>query len=125
MANNQPQTGKDGQSAEEEKLEDALHHLNKLHLQLRQLRSAPIRMLEPLTTKQPTPEAMYATFTQSVENTHKELASFRDSLNHAETRAVFLRVSDSQKRDCKNLKQWRARDDPNWADPEPKRVKTS
>nr|CDP32653.1 Putative protein of unknown function [Podospora anserina S mat+] len=127
MASNHPtqaQPAKDSAQQEEEKLEDALYHLNQLHLQLRRLRSALPRMLEPLNTKQPSPEAMYAAFMQSVDSTTKELGSFRDALGSPETKAIWNRVNASQKRDPKGIKQWRAVDDPFWGDPDRKRMKT-
>ncbi|KAK0716482.1 hypothetical protein B0T21DRAFT_374990 [Apiosordaria backusii] len=126
MASNHPtqsQPAKDS-AQEEERLEDALYHLNQLHLQLRRLRSALPRMLEPLNTKQPSPEAMYSAFMQSVDSTTKELGSFRDALASREIRTILAKANESQKRDPKGIKQWRAMDDPFWADPDRKRVKT-
>ncbi|KAK4662177.1 uncharacterized protein QC763_0110690 [Podospora pseudopauciseta] len=107
MASNHPtqaQPAKDSAQQEEEKLEDALYHLNQLHLQAT--------------------EAMYAAFMQSVDSTTKELGSFRDALGSPETKAIWNRVNVSQKRDPKGIKQWRAVDDPFWGDPDRKRVKT-
>ncbi|KAK4200532.1 hypothetical protein QBC40DRAFT_279838 [Triangularia verruculosa] len=127
MASNHPtqaQPAKDSAQQEEERLEDALYQLNQLHLQLRRLRSALPRMLEPLNTKQPSPEAMYAAFMQSVESTTKELGSFRDALTSQEIRAIMAKANASQKKDPKGIKPWRAMDDPFWADPDRKRVKT-
>ncbi|KAK4167691.1 hypothetical protein QBC43DRAFT_311282 [Cladorrhinum sp. PSN259] len=123
MASNQTQVVKDPMQQEEEKLEDALNHLNQLHVQLRELRSALPRMLEPLRAKQPSPEAMYATFLHSYTETQKELDSFRDAWSSQESRMAMVKAQECLKRSPK-VKQWRATDDPTWAEPDPKRVKS-
>ncbi|KAK4668871.1 uncharacterized protein QC764_0106710 [Podospora pseudoanserina] len=141
MASNHPtqaQPAKDSAQQEEEKLEDALYHLNQLHLQATSTASLgasahagaaeyqttlPYAPLQPLLNP-PFPEAMYAAFMQSVDSTTKELGSFRDALGSPETKAIWNRVNVSQKRDPKGIKQWRAVDDPFWGDPDRKRVKT-
>ncbi|KAK3989459.1 hypothetical protein QBC44DRAFT_290908 [Cladorrhinum sp. PSN332] len=119
-------TIKDPVQQEEEKLEEALNHLNQLHVQLRELRSALPRMLEPLSAKQPSPEAMYSTFMRSYENTTKELNNFRDAYHSA--RGPGMPLNKAQEIFKKNpqapVKQWRATDDPTWAEPNPKRVKS-
>jgi hypothetical protein len=52
---------------------------------------------------------------QSVESANKEVAGFRDVLYSPETEALFTRALKSQKENPKGIKQWRARDDPDWA----------
>lgn len=55
---------------------------------------------------------------QSVENASKEVTGFRDLVNGPETEALFARAGRSQKENPKGIKQWRARDDPDWANEE-------
>ncbi|KAK4639770.1 hypothetical protein QC761_711285 [Podospora bellae-mahoneyi] len=125
MASNHPtqaQPAKDGAQQEEEKLEDALYHLNQLHLQASYAHWSTF--FDGFARRFRASEAMYAAFMQSVDSTTKELGSFRDALGSPETKAIWNRVSASQKRDPKGIKQWRAVDDPFWGDPDRKRVKT-
>ncbi|KAL2160491.1 hypothetical protein VTH06DRAFT_1179 [Thermothelomyces fergusii] len=114
---------------EEQQLEDMLARLDELHLQasllrrsrrLRQLRSALPRMLKPLTVKQPSPQAAFAAFMQSVDNANKEVASFQaayDGLFNDDR----LKGARSSQTSLGSLKQWRATEHPDWADPEKKR----
>ena len=103
-------------------------------MQLRQLRSALPRMLEPLTVKHSsrkcsglagmdrgsqlttTPaQATFAAFMQSVNNTNKEVANFKDAYSGL-AEGLFQRVRTSQSRQ-KSFRQWRATEHPDWADP--------
>ncbi|KAL2195483.1 hypothetical protein P885DRAFT_79424 [Corynascus similis CBS 632.67] len=70
----QPPVVKDS-AEDEQQLEDMLARLDEL----RQLRSALPRMLEPLTVKHSSPQATFAAFMQSVNNTNKEVANFKDA----------------------------------------------
>ncbi|KAL2155824.1 hypothetical protein VTH82DRAFT_566 [Thermothelomyces myriococcoides] len=109
------------ESAEEEQhLEDMLARLDELHLQLRQLRSALPRMLEPLTVKQPSPQAVFAAFMQSVNNTNKEIANFKAAYESLLADNQFQKAQSSQK-GLGTIKQWRATEHPDWADPDKKR----
>ncbi|KXX79812.1 hypothetical protein MMYC01_203313 [Madurella mycetomatis] len=86
---------------EEERLEDDLYRLNQMHLQATQ--------------------AAFSAYMQSVENASKEVTSFRDLVHGPETEALFARAGRSQKENPKGIKQWRARDDPDWANEERKK----
>ncbi|KAH6627599.1 hypothetical protein F5144DRAFT_576371 [Chaetomium tenue] len=118
-----PATAKNGAS-EEEQLEDMLYQLDQVHLQLRRLRSALPRMLEPLMVKQPSPQAAYAAYMQSVESTHKEVSSFQEAILRLQTDGVLNRARTGQK-NLKGLKQWRASEHPDWADSDRKRRRIS
>ncbi|KAK0637225.1 hypothetical protein B0T17DRAFT_613843 [Bombardia bombarda] len=122
MANNQVQPAAKDSGEEEKRIEDGLEHLKELHLQLRALRSALPRMFEPLATKQPSPQVMFAGFSQSVKNTKDEIDRFRQAMNTEETQAVIKRANDSRRLNPVGIKPWRARDDPEWT--APKRRKT-
>ena len=150
-----------GGPQEEQQLEDMLDRLDQVHLQaslpcpegvvssvltpqmqLRQLRSALPRMLEPLMAKhasrkwsrsgrpQPTDtttpaQAAFAAYMQSVEGTNKEIASFQEAVHGLQTDGLFAKASASQKANPKGLKQWRASEHPDWANPDRKRRRDS
>lgn len=62
---------------------------------------------------------------QSIEKTKKEIASFQEALIGVQQDGTFALVSKSQSANPKGIKQWRARDDPDWANPAPKRQRVS
>ncbi|KAL2146016.1 hypothetical protein VTI28DRAFT_5354 [Corynascus sepedonium] len=72
-------------------------------------------MLEPLTVKHSSPQATFAAFMQSVNNTNKEVANFKDAYSGL-AEGLFQRVRTSQSRQ-KSFRQWRATEHPDWADP--------
>ena len=150
-----------GGPQEEQQLEEMLDRLDQVHLQaslpcpegvvvsgltpqmqLRQLRSALPRMLEPLMAKhasrkwsrsgrpQPTDtttpaQAAFAAYMQSVDGTNKEIASFQEAVHGLQTDGLFAKASASQKANPKGLKQWRASEHPDWASPDRKRRRDS
>lgn len=67
---------------------------------------------------------MYATFVRSYDNTIKEVARFGEVLGGQETKQAFDLAGESKKRAPK-VKQWRPTEDPNWAEPPSKRIKTA
>jgi hypothetical protein len=151
---------------EEQQLEDMLDRLDQVHLQaslpqqstchcrngfvfsdfemqLRQLRSAVPRMLEPLKTKHPSrsslprlgcgsqqtnenppAQAAFAAFKQAVEQTNKDIASFQEATLGLQTDGTLARARASQK-NPKGLKHWRASDHPDWASPDQKRPRNT
>ncbi|KAL2258638.1 hypothetical protein VTK26DRAFT_7997 [Humicola hyalothermophila] len=117
---NKTQPAKDS-AQDEEWLEGALHRLDELHLQLRRLRSALPRMLEPLQAQHTSPQAAFTAYMQSIEGTSKEIAGFREAILAVQAEGVFQKARESQTVNAKGIKQWRARDDPDWANPETKR----
>lgn len=54
---------------------------------------------------------------QSVEGANMEIASFQSALVALQSDGVFAKASSSQKVNPKGLKQWRASEHPDWADP--------
>ncbi|KAM7200230.1 hypothetical protein V8F33_003948 [Rhypophila sp. PSN 637] len=99
---------------DEERLEDAMEHLKELHLQLRQLRSAIPRMLSPLYSKHPSPEAYFSAFNQSVADTRKEVQDFKEALTGEETNKILRHVAASRRAKPAGIKPWRYSDDPEW-----------
>ncbi|KAL2132499.1 hypothetical protein VTI74DRAFT_3742 [Chaetomium olivicolor] len=124
-----PSTNIEGQGGQgpldEQQLQEMLSQLDQMHLQLRQLRSALPRMLEPLMIKQSSPQATYAAFLQAVESTNKEITGFREAVVRPTSRDIFKTAVSSQSVNPKGIKQWRARDDPDWANPDRKRRRIS
>ncbi|KAK3374893.1 hypothetical protein B0H63DRAFT_259586 [Podospora didyma] len=114
MEVNQKQAAKDASLQEEKRLEAELAQLNELHLQLRLLRSALPRMLEPLASKQPSPQVAYNAFRKSIDSTNLEIANFRAAITSEEIKKIFQRAADSRQANPKGIKPWRATEDPEW-----------
>ncbi|KAK4447042.1 hypothetical protein QBC34DRAFT_142443 [Podospora aff. communis PSN243] len=106
---------------QEERAEQDLAHLNQLHLQLRHLRSALPRMMEPMTSKQSSPEELYANFMKSLEGTTKEIEDFKKAYTSEKTKGAFQRGTESRKANPQGIKPWRASDDPDWTTPDPEK----
>ncbi|KAK3334016.1 hypothetical protein B0T19DRAFT_144249 [Cercophora scortea] len=125
MANNQAKAPKDALHDEEERLEEALEHLKELHLKLRELRTAFPRMLKPLASKSPSPQASYAAMSRSMGDTQKEITSFREAMLSEETKKVFQKANDSRRANPKGIAPWRARDHPDWTSPKRRKAQDS
>ena len=65
-------------------------------------------------------QVAFAAYMQSVDSTNKEVASFQEAFLGLHTDGVFHRARAGQK-NPKGLKQWRASEHPDWADPDRKR----
>jgi hypothetical protein len=62
---------------------------------------------------------------QSIDSTKKEIAGFREAVLTTQSDGVFAKARESQSAQPKGIKQWRARDDPDWANRAPKRPRVS
>lgn len=69
-------------------------------------------------------QAAFAAYMQSVDSTKQEISSFQEAYLGLFTDGVFQRTRIGQK-NSKGIKQWRASEHPNWADPDPKRRRIS
>ncbi|CAK7210692.1 hypothetical protein SCUCBS95973_000874 [Sporothrix curviconia] len=100
----------------EEQLEAALAKLTEVHLKLRSLRSAIPRMVQPLTNEPPPPpEILHAKAQSTLLAAMQEVKSFREAISNEEFRKVSEHAAASRRRNGKNIKPWKARDEPEWA----------
>ncbi|CAG8955228.1 hypothetical protein HYFRA_00007244 [Hymenoscyphus fraxineus] len=105
-------SGQAGEVWDEERLEQGLERLKELHIQLRSLRTCIPRLLEPLTTKQPSPESLFREFTESTRVGTKEVQEFKHLMGDEETKKVFAQARKSRAENPDNIKPWRAMDHP-------------
>ncbi|ROT42058.1 hypothetical protein SODALDRAFT_318822 [Sodiomyces alkalinus F11] len=101
-------------SWDEERLRDAMEHLKLLHIKLRDLRTTIPRMLQPLTEKQPSPEALFHSFSDSVNNSYKEVQEFTEMKKDAKTRQILEHAAQRRKEEPQGIKLWRSKDHPDW-----------
>jgi len=57
---------------------------------------------------------MFTAFSNSVENTRKEIASFKQAINSEESKKVFQKTIESRRANSMGIKPWRYRDYPDW-----------
>lgn len=117
MASEQPVKENPEDNQEEERLEDALEHLKLLHLQLRHLRTAIPRAIQPLCSKQPSPDALFSSFAKSVAETNNELNDFKAAMTSEESKSVFEKANESRQANPKGIRPWRATEHPDWTTP--------
>ncbi|KAK7751338.1 hypothetical protein SLS62_006744 [Diatrype stigma] len=72
-------------------------------------------MLESVTTKQ-TPEEVFQCFMKSVQDASNEIKDFGKLYNSEESKKALNQAKKSREADPKEIKPWRAKDDPNWYD---------
>ncbi|WYZ39840.1 hypothetical protein EsH8_IV_000181 [Colletotrichum jinshuiense] len=118
MANNSPtiktEPGAQDEAWDEEHLELALNRLNLLHIKLRGLRTTIPRMMEPLSVKQPTPQATFSSFIDSVASAKKEVQDFQDLRKSEEITKILSHATQRRKEEPNGVKSWRATDHPDW-----------
>ncbi|CAK7244645.1 MAG: hypothetical protein STHCBS139747_006189 [Sporothrix thermara] len=101
---------------DEEQLEAALEKLKEAHLKLRSLRSTIPRMVQPLTSEPPPPpEILHAKAQASLFAAMQEVKSFRETITSEGFKKVTEHATMSRRRNGKNIKPWKARDEPEWA----------
>ncbi|KAI1338212.1 hypothetical protein F5Y15DRAFT_135424 [Xylariaceae sp. FL0016] len=107
---------KEEKTAEEQQLEQALKHLDHVHLKCRQLRTMIPRTLDILSLGQQanTTSGSLDGFLQAVKAGHKELEDFGTTYNDAESKKVFEQAKKSREANPKGIKPWRAKDHPDW-----------
>ncbi|KAL1878825.1 hypothetical protein VTK73DRAFT_7478 [Phialemonium thermophilum] len=101
-------------NSEEDSLESSLERLNELHLQVRNLRSALPRLLQPLSVQHSSPEELFSSLKHAVLETKGDLDEFRDAFTNEESRKIFDQANESRKANPKGIRPWRALDNPDW-----------
>ncbi|RDL34987.1 Uncharacterized protein BP5553_06918 [Venustampulla echinocandica] len=106
------ETGED--AWDEKRLEEAMARLKDMHIQLRNLRTTIPRLLAPLTTKQPSPEALFREFSKSASTATQEVQQFRKLMAQEETGKVLEHARKSRSENPNDIKPWKATDHPDW-----------
>ncbi|KAJ9134498.1 hypothetical protein NKR23_g10085 [Pleurostoma richardsiae] len=104
----------DREEWDEERIEAALRRLKDLHVQLRNLRSSIPRMMEPMITQHSSPTALLSATNMATTTVQKEIGDFKSLMLEDSTKKVLDHAEQSRKENPKGIRQWRARDDPDW-----------
>jgi len=99
---------------DEERLENALKALKEMHIQLRSLRTTIPRFIAPLSTKQPSPEALFSSFSASAIMANQEVNRFREMMTDQETKKILERAKESRDKSKTGIESWKVTDHPDW-----------
>ncbi|KAK2628484.1 hypothetical protein QTJ16_001587 [Diplocarpon rosae] len=118
---------------EEEQLEQALKTLKEMHIQvsqtsylviiqnlnlipeqLRGLRTTIPRLIAPLTSKQPSPEALFRGFSDSANLANQEVQEFRRLMTDEKSVEVMEQARRSRAANPRGIKPWRVTEHSDW-----------
>ncbi|RDW70272.1 hypothetical protein BP5796_08669 [Coleophoma crateriformis] len=99
---------------DEQKIEESLKTLKEMYIQLRDLRSTIPRLIAPLTTKQPSPETLFRSFSESASTATREVQAFRRLMTDERSTKILDHARQSRADNPKGIKPWRITDDPDW-----------
>ncbi|PBP16747.1 hypothetical protein BUE80_DR012601 [Diplocarpon rosae] len=99
---------------EEEQLEQALKTLKEMHIQLRGLRTTIPRLIAPLTSKQPSPEALFRGFSDSANFANQEVQEFRRLMTDEKSVEVMEQARRSRAANPRGIKPWRVTEHSDW-----------
>ncbi|ROW17727.1 hypothetical protein VPNG_00663 [Cytospora leucostoma] len=86
-----------GEQLDEVQIEQALKRLKELHIQAT--------------------EAMFSTVRESTKAAYNEVREYKHLATDEESTRIFERARRSRQENPKDIKPWRARDDPEWLTP--------
>ncbi|EMR67261.1 hypothetical protein UCREL1_5741 [Eutypa lata UCREL1] len=95
---------KSKENKDEEEIQQALKQLKLLHIKCRELRTTI------------PPEEVFQSFMRSVHAAHSEIKDFGDLYNSEESKKALNQAKKSRETNPKDIKPWRAKDDPHWYD---------
>ncbi|KAF8862022.1 hypothetical protein BDZ45DRAFT_671331 [Acephala macrosclerotiorum] len=99
---------------DEERLEKAMKTLKEMHIQLRELRTTIPRLIAPLATKQPSPEALFRDFSKAASMANQDVQAFRKVMVEQEGLQVLEQARKSRAERPKGIKSWKVCDHPDW-----------
>lgn len=74
-------------------------------------------MVEPISSKQRSPEAIFSSFAESVMTAREEVGAFKELMTADKTKQILEHAKQSRLENPRGIKPWRARDDPSWVRP--------
>ncbi|RFU24033.1 hypothetical protein B7463_g12303, partial [Scytalidium lignicola] len=99
---------------DEQRLEDALKTLNEMYIQVRGLRTTITRLIAPLTSKQPSPEALFRGFSKSAVSANQEVQQFRRLMSDEESQRILEHAKQSRAANPDGIKPWLVTDHSDW-----------
>ncbi|KAI4144760.1 MAG: hypothetical protein L6R39_004044 [Caloplaca ligustica] len=100
----------------ESQIESALARLQEMHAQLRYLRDAIPRLIDPLLTQQPSPEDLYNNFAANVTAIRSDVKNFSESFRDDEYRELLKKAEDIRAQSSEDIPAWRVTEHEDWLD---------
>lgn len=99
---------------DEERIEQALKVSKEMHIQVSDLRSTILRLLEPLTAEQQSPESFLQNFSTSANDAKQEVQRFRELMTDEQSKKILEQAKKSRAEKLQGIKIWRATQHPDW-----------
>ncbi|RGP63121.1 hypothetical protein FSPOR_8811 [Fusarium sporotrichioides] len=99
---------------DEQRLEEAMKRLKLLHIKVRRLNDTIPKMIKPLVQKQPSPDAMFAAFMNSVTEAQANIKEVTDLMRDEKSREVFAQVKKRKAEEPEGIESWEYYDHPDW-----------
>ncbi|KAI9719766.1 MAG: hypothetical protein M1812_003254 [Candelaria pacifica] len=114
MAVNTPQAVVSTQESDEAEFEAGLARLKEIHIQLRNLRTTILRMIQPFVANHSSPEGLYDDFSKAAVTAATEIKDFRDYFQDRRSRLAFRNSAISRRNNPEGISTWRVTEHPDW-----------
>ncbi|KAL8701164.1 MAG: hypothetical protein Q9201_005054 [Fulgogasparrea decipioides] len=100
----------------ETRIESAMARLQEMHAQLRHLRDAVPRLIDPMLVQQNSPEDLYSTYATNVTATRSDIKDFSTLYSEDTTRELFRQAEKSRAENSEEIRGWRVTEHEDWLD---------
>lgn len=100
----------------EAQIESALKRLQEMHVQLRHLRDAIPRLVDPMLTRQHSPEDLYTVFATNVTTARSEVKDLANALREESYKEVLMKAQESRTQSDEHIRGWRVTEHEDWLD---------
>ncbi|KAI4096748.1 MAG: hypothetical protein LQ344_000888 [Seirophora lacunosa] len=100
----------------EAELQSALARLHHMHIQLRHLRDAVPRLIEPMLIQQRSPEDLYTTFAKSVTTIRSDVNTFTAACREDSYQDILRRAAESRTQNSDDVPAWKVTEHEDWLD---------
>ncbi|KAL8943989.1 MAG: hypothetical protein Q9216_000698 [Gyalolechia sp. 2 TL-2023] len=100
----------------EEQIELALGRLQEMHIQLRHLRDAIPRLLDPMLVHQPSPGDLYAIFASNVTTIRSDVKDFANVFRGGKCQEILAKARESRTQCNEDIRGWRVTEHEDWLD---------
>ncbi|KAI4176282.1 MAG: hypothetical protein LQ343_001020 [Gyalolechia ehrenbergii] len=100
----------------EAQIESALGRLQEMHVQLRHLRDALSRLVDPMLIHQPSPEDLYTIFATNVTTIRSDVEDFANALRDERHKEILKQAHESRIQSDEDIRGWRVTEHEDWFD---------
>ncbi|KAL8725906.1 MAG: hypothetical protein Q9181_006242 [Wetmoreana brouardii] len=100
----------------EARIESAMARFHEMHAQLRHLREAVPRLIDPMLVQQTSPEDLYSTYATNVTVTRSDVNDFSKLYSEDATRELFRQAEKSRAENSEEIRGWKVTEHDDWLD---------